>query len=173
MVTMPVQWRNQERLTSKVYCCHMADQDSNPDSESPCLLCACPPSSHLILSSHPSALSIQMLMLITLNVTQELCIVSMHTMGNHLETSSLTATGSSITDYNFFNDSGMKLLLLQGWKSRQGQGTLTAELSLLAKPHLLSQGLTHPSQQYQSQQVQRLSWRNLNAVTTNTCFDRE
>lgn len=115
----------------------MADQDSNPDSESPCLLCACPPSSHLILSSHPSALSIQMLMLITLNVTQELCIVSMHTMGNHLETSSLTATGSSITDYNFFNDSGMKLLLLQGWKSRQGQGTLTA------KPHLLSQGLTH------------------------------
>lgn len=101
MVTMPVQWRNQERLTSKVYCCHMADQDSNPDSESPCLLCACAPSSHLILSSHPSALSIQMLMLITLNVTQELCIVSMHTMGNHLETSSLTATGSSITDYNF------------------------------------------------------------------------
>lgn len=121
----------------------MEDQDSNPDSQSPCRLCACPPSSHLILSSHTSALSIQMLMLVTLNVTQELCIVSVHTMGNHLETSSLTATGSSITDYNFVNDSEMKLLLLQGWKSQQGQGTLTAELRLLAKPHLLSQGFTH------------------------------
>lgn len=116
---------SKERLPSKVYCCYKADQDSNPDRVSPhglstlCLITQFSPHS---LFSPLLGLSIQTLLVI-LNTTQKLCVVSSAHHGNSFRNVQSHGHGSSKADNKFFNDRGAKLLFLQGWEKLRRPGS--------------------------------------------------